>query len=228
MARISSSTFVALVGAWLLLAACADTDTTPLSPSTQVATSPMVSRTHTTVSWHAQQAALGRTGLVAGASASLVRNAHGLSYRFGTRSLTPGAYTLWLVVIGNPDACAASPCTATDIFNEGTRSQVRFAAGHVVGGSGKATFAGSVNVGILSGWLADRDFDDPMDVEVHLVVNDHGPMLPEYMPGMIQTYRGGCSDASPFPAIFPPTALADGAPGPNTCRLSQVAIFQAS
>jgi hypothetical protein len=53
-------------------------------------------------------------------------------------------------------------------------------------------------------------------------------MLPEYMPGMIQTYRGGCSDASPFPAIFPPTALADGAPGPNTCRLSQVAIFQAS
>jgi hypothetical protein len=130
-------------------------------------------------------------------------------------------------VITNPAACANSPCTAPDIFNAATLSQVRYAAGNVTGGSGRSTFAGAVSVGTLSGWLADRAFDDPMGVEVHLVVNDHGPMIPAYMPGMIHTYRAGCSDASPFPAIFPATALADGAAGPNTCRLAQVAIFTA-
>jgi hypothetical protein len=59
------------------------------------------------------------------------------------------------------------------------------------------------------------------------VINDHGPMLPEFMPGMIQTYRGGCSDSSPFPGVFPATALADGEDGPNTCRLHQAAVFLA-
>jgi hypothetical protein len=145
--------------------------------------------------------------------------------------LTPGnAYTLWLVVITNPEACTATPCTAANIFNAATESQVRFAAGHVAGGSGQGTFAGSVKEGTLSGWLPDRSFDDAMGVSVHLVINDHGPMLPEHMPGMIHTYRGGCSDASPFPPIFavpPSTALADGEVGPNICRLYQAATFEA-
>jgi hypothetical protein len=180
------------------------------------------------VNWHAQQAGMGLTGPVDGASASLVRNANGASFHLTTHSLTAGnAFTLWLVVINNPEACANTPCTAPDIFNPATESQVRFAAGHVAGGSGRGTFAGSVKEGTLSGWLPDRSFDDASSVEVHLVINDHGPKLPEYMPGMIHTYRGGCSDASPFPAIFPPSALADGEVGPNICRLYQVAIFTA-
>ena len=69
-----------------------------------------------------------------------------------------------------------------------------------------------------------------MGVSVHLVINDHGPMLPEHMPGMIHTYRGGCSDPSPFTPIFavpPSTALADGEVGPNICRLYQAATFEA-
>jgi hypothetical protein len=60
---------------------------------------------------------------------------------------------------------------------------------------------------------------------VQFVVNDHGPLLPEFLPEMIQTYRAGCTDAS-LPAIFPATARGDGTPGPNTCRLFQVAVFQ--
>jgi hypothetical protein len=66
-----------------------------------------------------------------------------------------------------------------------------------------------------------------LGAEIHLVINDHGPMIPEFMPGMIHTYRGGCADSSPFPAIFPATALADGVVGPNTCRLYQAAVFLA-
>lgn len=184
---------------------------------------------HAAVSWHGQQMVLGHAGVVPGADASLVRNPNGISYRITTRDLEPGhAYTLWLVVINDPSFCTASPCTAHDILAKpATASQVSYAAGHVVGGSGRATFAGSVRVGPLSGWLEDRSLVDPFAADVQLVINDHGPKLPAFMPAMIQTYRGGCAASSPFPPIFPPSALADGDVGPNICRLSQVATFSA-
>lgn len=179
--------------------------------------------------WHAQQAGQGHAGQVDDAWASLVRTANGVSYQIHTNSLTPGnAYTLWLVIVNNPEACAPQPCTAPDIIlNAASDSQVRYAAGHVAGGSGEGTLAGAVREGALSGWLTDRSFDDSTTAEVHLVVNDHGPAQPAFMPDMIHTYRGGCADSSPFPAVFPPSALADGETGPNTCRLFQSAIFQA-
>lgn len=217
------------LGAGLLVAAAAcDSPVDPVvtpNPAFSVGTH----HSTATVNWHPQQAAFGRVGQVEGARASLVRNDNGLSYRITTNSLTPGnAYTLWLVVVNNPEACDPSPCTAPDIIlNPETDSQVRYAAGSVAGGSGRGTFAGSVKEGPLSGWLPDRSLEDATTAEVHLVINDHGPMLPAFMPGMIHTYRGGCSDASPFPGIFPATALADGEVGPNICRLYQSAVFTA-
>lgn len=182
----------------------------------------------TTVIWHAQQAALGHTGQVDGAQARLVRNETGISYSISPRELTPGnAYTLWLVVINNPAACASVPCSGGDVVqNPATRSQVTYAAGHVSGDSGHGTLAGAVREGPLLGWLPDGALEDAMTAEVHLVVNDHGPKIASHMPGMIQTYRGGCADTSPFPSIFPATALADGEPGPNECRLFQAAMFE--
>lgn len=183
-----------------------------------------------TVMWHAQQmhpAGTKNSGPVAGATAELVRNSNGISYRLSTPSLLPGhAYTLWLVVVNNPAACAKSPCTAGEITQKSsTRSQVRWAAGLVSGESGFGTFAGATKEGELSGWLPDRALENARMGEIHLVVNDHGPVLNEFMPGMIQTYRGGCSNSSPFPPPFPPTALADGEVGPNTCLLYQAAVF---
>ena len=179
------------------------------------------------VNWHAQQESVGNTGPVEGASATLERGNNGISYEFNATSLTPGnAYTLWLVVVNNPSACAVTPCVAGEIINNpATDSQVRFAAGHLAGGSGRGTFAGHVSEGPLSGWLTNRALIDAHGAEIHLVVNDHGPALPEYMPDMIRTYRGGCSNASPFPPPFPASALADGEVGPNICRLFQAAVF---
>jgi hypothetical protein len=187
------------------------------------------------VMWHAQQQLLafggnGKSGPVAGASARLVRNSNGIAYQIHAAELAPGnAYSLWLVVINNPAACAATPCSAADILvNPATDSQVRSGGtGSIAGAAGKGTMAGSARRGPLSGWLDGRSLQDPFSAEVHLVINDHGPMLPAFMPGMITTYRAGCSDASPFPGVFPATALADGAPGPNTCLLYQAAVFQA-
>jgi hypothetical protein len=177
------------------------------------------------ITWHPQSG----TGAVGGrAEAKLVRTGGGISFTFKTEQLKPGhAYTVWLVVINEPSACAADPCSASDILQKpSTESQVTYAAGHVVGGSGNGTFAGSRRIGpIPEGWLAGRGLDDPLGAQIQLVLNDHGQKIPRFMPGMIHTYRAGCTDAS-LPAIFPPTAFADGEPGPNTCRLYQVAVFR--
>ncbi len=218
----------------LLLTACAER---PLAPNVlNDETVPLLSRaadhSSVVVNWHPQQQFTGRTGPVAGASASLLRTNNGISFRMSTTQLTPGnAYTLWLAVVNNPSACAAHPmpCTALDLFNDATHTQVRFAAGHVAGEAGRGVFAGAAQEGSLTGWLPNRMFSDSKAVEVHLVINDHGPMLPDHMPGMIRTYRGGCADRpqSPFPPMFPQSALDDGQPGPNTCRLYQAAIFTA-
>lgn len=180
----------------------------------------------TGVGWHPQQAAW-HTGAVDGATATLVRNDHGIRYQMRTRDLTPGhVYTLWLVVVNDPGECAGSPCTGGDVLlNGATAAQVAYAAGVVAGGSGRGTFAGHVPVGPLDGWLDGRSLEDAHAAEIHLVVNDHGPAIPSQLADMLHTYRGGCSDDSPFPGIFPPSALADGRPGPNTCRLYQSAIF---
>ena len=205
----------------------------------------------TAVNWHAQQQLVasggnGKSGTVEGARAKLVRNRNGIAYVIQTTELEPGhAYSIWLVVINNPAACASTPCSAADILtNPATDSQVRSGGTGAVAGApgpywwvhrkwhgaffGKTTMAGSARVGPLAGWLEGRSLKDPFAAEVHLVINDHGPVLREFMPAMIKTYRAGCSDASPFPPVFPPTALADGEPGPNICLLSQAAVFQAT
>jgi hypothetical protein len=180
------------------------------------------------VRWHMQSGNPHGSLVGAGATAKLVRTSQGLSYSIQTNQLNPGhAYTVWVVVINNPAACTASPCSAQDILQSPlTDAQVTYGTGHVVGGSGQAGFGGALRAGpIPTGWLPGQGLDDPLGAQVHFVLNDHGPKIPEFLPEMIQTYRAGCTDAS-LPAIFPATAKADGTPGPNTCRLFQVAVFQ--
>ena len=179
------------------------------------------------VMWHAQTGLSGPVG--SGATAQLVRRDAGVTFNLTTTNLRPGhAYTLWFVVINNPDACAASPCSAPDILlNPATESQITYGAGHVVGAGGRGAFAGSFGVGPLPGWLPDVALTAPRTAEVQLVLNDHGSKLKGYLPEQIQTYRAGCTDAS-LPGIFPPSAKADGTPGPNACQLYQAAVFAGS
>lgn len=174
--------------------------------------------------WHPQT---GLPGPVAStAQATLVRRSDGVSFRLTTTELRFGhAYTAWFVVLNNPAACSATPCNAADILlNTATDAQVTYGAGHISGAGGKASFAGSFRVGPISGWLPGGGLHDPLTAEIQLVLNDHGPVLKGYLPGMIQTYRAGCTDAS-LPGIFPASARADGTPGPNACQLYQVAVF---
>jgi hypothetical protein len=185
-----------------------------------------VQRVH--VGWHMQSGNVPFSPVGESARAQLVRTENGISYSLRTERLQPGhAYTLWVVVINNPDACTASPCTPVNILqNPATNSQVIYGGGHVVGGEGHGGFAGHLSTGPLpAGWLPDRGLVNPMGADVHLILNDHGPMLTEFMPEMIHTYRAGCREDS-IPPIFPATARADGTPGPNTCRLWQVSVFE--
>ena len=178
----------------------------------------------TSVMWHPQT---GMSGAVTpDANATLVRRPDGVSFRVRTAQLRPHhAYTIWFVVINNPSACAARPCSGPDILlNPDTDSQVSYGGGHVSGGSGMGGFAGAFRAGSIEGWLPAGGLWDPMTAEIQLVLNDHGPMLPAYMPEMTHTYRAGCTDAS-LPGIFPASARADGTPGPNACQLYQVAVF---
>ena len=95
----------------------------------------------------------------------------------------------------------------------------------VAGEDGAAVFSGSLPAGAWSNSWLGRGLISPYGAEIHLVLNDHGPAIPDILDNMLHSYRGGCTDAS-LPPFFPATAFADGIPGPNTCRLYQVAVFQ--
>ncbi len=182
----------------------------------------------TPMRWHAQSGNQPMSVIGDAARAQLTRTSDGISYSIDTHSLRAGhAYTVWGVVINDPAACASSPCAPADILTKPEPdAQVTYGTGHVVGSSGEAGFGGRIARGALpEGWLPDQGLEDPLGAEVHLVLNDHGPQLADFMPGMIHTYRAGCTDSS-LPAIFPASAKADGEPGPNTCRLWQAAVFQ--
>ena len=176
--------------------------------------------------WHAQS---GKSGAVdEKAVATLVRSSWGISFQITATNLKPGnAYTLWLAVLNNPAACAARPCAPADAFaNPATNTQVTQVGGGVASSNGTLGFGGVVPKGPLTdGWLAGRGLDDQLGAEIHFVINNHGPVIPGRENAMVSTYRDGCTDAS-LPAIFPATAKADGLPGPNTCQLYEIVIFQ--
>lgn len=163
---------------------------------------------------------------VKGAKAVLLTTGKGAFASLATRELTPGnAYTLWWVVINDPAACETLPCKPPDVLERSkiTRADVSYADGVIARDDGTARFTSHLPAGPLAhGWFG-NGFDNPLGAEIHLVVNDHGPLLPQMAASMLGSYRGGCTDES-LPAAFPATAKADGTPGPNTCRLVQDVI----
>jgi hypothetical protein len=165
---------------------------------------------------------------VAGAKARLVRTAAGIFASLDTEGLITGhAYTLLLAVINNPAACGTNPCKPADVVGRSAETKsdiVGVADGTIVGEDGKARFASFQPVGELPEAWFGNGLQDPTGAEIHLVVHDHGPMLPELGALMLTTYRTGCAHES-IPAAFPDEAKMDGEPGPNTCRLVQVATF---
>ena len=180
--------------------------------------------------------------LIDGASASIVRTMNGVNLKMQTNSLMPGhAYTLWVVIFNDPDACATAPCSPNDLFNPDAKPDMVYGAGVVASGSGTATLAGRTIVGDVSRsvqaptGLLSNGLLDPYGAEIHLVVHDHGPVIPEFMPDMIQSLAGGCTDpgipeqgaASPWNdyALSPMYGGEFGRLGPNACLSIQFSIL---
>ena len=170
----------------------------------------------------------GETVTIDNASALLLTDDDGASMSLRTALLTPGhVYTAWWVVINNPEACAASPCPATDVLSntETVKAEVGFADGLVADDSGAGNFAAYLPAGALAdGWFG-NGLTNPRGAEIHIVIHDHGPVIPELAANMLTTYRGGCTDGS-LPPTFPDFTKEFGQAANNTCKLVQVVQFE--
>lgn len=135
----------------------------------------------------------------------LVRRDSGLSASYHAVDLPPGqAVTMWFIVFNNPMACATSPCSAADLFEndpEGPAADFHWGGGTLVGGSGKANLGGHLAVGDASGsGLMEIGFPeflspltDPWNAEVHLVIHSHGPkQTGTDLKSQLNSFTGGC------------------------------------
>jgi hypothetical protein len=123
--------------------------------------------------------------VVPGSSSTLMRSSRGVQMTLHTSGLTSGdAVTVWFVIFNDPAACthgdAGLRCGAGDLLPFGgdpaVGSSIVSAAGHVIGGSGNAGFAGAMAVGDTSRALFGPGLTDPVSADIHLLVVDHGPM----------------------------------------------------
>lgn len=151
--------------------------------------------------------------VVAGGDATLVRQPNGASFTFTGVGLAAGdAHTIWFVAFNNPAACTSpmmddgalvSLCGLADLGNAAARPSAVWGAGHVVGGSGIATFGGRVAEGDTSGCDAlgrlpcNDGLTDPSGAEIHLVLRTHGPATPDLVNEQIHSFNRGCEAGEP-------------------------------
>ena len=164
---------------------------------------------------------------VTDASAKLWAGDDGVFVNMTTSGLENGdVYTLLMAVINKPGQCPVLPCTPKDVLarSEAVLSDVAYAGGVTVSEDGTAHFTHHQSVGLFRPGFFDNGLIGTQGVEIHLIVNDHGPAIKGREYEMLTTYRGGCSDKS-LPPPMPNTARSQGQSGPNTCRMVQFAQF---
>lgn len=170
----------------------------------------------------------GEVKVISGSSSMLITGPEGLHISLQTSNLIPGnVYTSWLVVFNDPSQCEAAPCTGKDALTRSNivKSDAGYVGGSIVGPDGELSLAAFQPVGDLTSAFFGRGILSTEGLEVHLILQDHGPVIEGRELEMLSTYRGGCIDDS-IPAAFPDTARAQGDEGPNQCRMVQVAVFQ--
>lgn len=138
-----------------------------------------------------------------GAASSLWRQASGVTATVRTRELAAGhAVTLWWVVFNDPSECndssesLGSQCGPGDLppfgSDDSAVTSLLYAAGHVVGEAGGATFAARLRVGDDTDAMWGPGLIDPAGAEIHLVVRDHGEKRPGDTDDAIRSF-GACN-----------------------------------
>lgn len=142
---------------------------------------------------------------VVGAWSTLRTGDEGAHFNLQTSGLEPGhTYTIWWVIFNEPEECTHPEdlpdgdlrCGPGDLppfgGDDSAETSVLYAAGHQVGGSGRATFAGSLRTGDDTDALWGPGLTNPLGADVHLVVRDHGHLEPQQRSAGIHDF-GTCS-----------------------------------
>jgi hypothetical protein len=144
---------------------------------------------------------------IPGSWAQLVTNDQGATIEVHTSGVPSGnAVTLWWVVFNHPENCSGGECGVDDAWpppgNTAAGASVMFATGHVIGGSGQGNFGGHVSVGEPSGGPWPVGLTNPRGAEIHFILRDHGPAIPEIVQEQISTAGGGCNNVPPFTGTY--------------------------
>ena len=114
-------------------------------------------------------------------AATLKRTRYGFTGRIMTKVMSAGdAYTVWIVVFNNSDACYTSPCSADDLGNEAARAAVFNGAGAISASDGNGGGIINVDFSAVAGKIPDGmccfgslDRRNGLRAEVHIVVDQH-------------------------------------------------------
>lgn len=165
-------------------------------------------------------------GPIEGSEAILMKGPEGASMQINSSGTKPGhAITVWFVAVQNPEACAKNPCSPKEAMGMAQTNTVAVnGGGTVVPENGKIFVSAFLPAGEVPTNLYDTKLTAPETAEYHLVIHDHGPLIPELAPDMLSSFRGGCTLES-VPPFYPDSSRTDGTGGPNTCVSRQVALF---
>lgn len=165
-------------------------------------------------------------GPIEGSEAILIKGPEGASMQIRSSGITAGhAITVWFVAVQNPEGCAKNPCSPMEAMGMPEMNTVAVnGGGTVIPENGEIHVSAFLPAGDVPNNMYDTVLSDPEGAEYHLVIHDHGPLIPELAPDMLSSFRGGCTLES-VPPFYPDSARTDGAGGPNTCVSRQVALF---
>lgn len=166
-------------------------------------------------------------GPVNGTMALIETSAAGVGSVLETHSLPPGhVVTVWFVAIQKPQLCSKRPCTPPDGMGKAALvdSVVANAGGGIVAADGTFRHASFTPAGKVHGNFFTSMLTSPETAEIHLAVQDHGPLIADRAEDMMGSYRANCTDAS-VPPFYPDTARVDGTPGDYACKVLQFAVL---
>lgn len=119
-------------------------------------------------------------------AATLKRTRYGFTGQIMAQVLTAGdAYTVWIVIFNNSDACFSHPCSAADLGNADARSAVFNGAGAISASDGNGGGVINAEFSAVAGKIPDGmccrgslDRRNGLRAEVHIVVDQH-PETPD-------------------------------------------------